>query len=155
MKPVNPLGRFNFFIRLLNAVTLLITFIRLGSHLMGMFYRTVRMLDSGLKPVYVFEGKPPNLKSGELAKRTDRREENAKELSRAEELGDAEAIDKYSRRLVKVTPQHNDDCKQLLRLMGIPVVEVLFSFYQVGFMCQNEVNEIFRPLAKQKPNAQL
>lgn len=36
------------------------------SHLMGMFYRTVRMVDYGIKPVYVFDGKPPLLKSGEV-----------------------------------------------------------------------------------------
>lgn len=36
------------------------------SHLMGMFYRTVRMVDNGIKPVYVFDGKPPTLKSGEV-----------------------------------------------------------------------------------------
>lgn len=33
---------------------------------MGMFYRTVRMVDNGIKPVYVFDGKPPVLKSGEV-----------------------------------------------------------------------------------------
>ncbi|BHF74533.1 Elongation of fatty acids protein 2 [Sparganum proliferum] len=93
------------------------------SHIMGMFYRTIRMIENGLKPVYVFEGKPPNLKAGELAKRTERREESQRELSKAEELGDVEAIDKFSRRLVKVTPQHNEDCKTLLRLMGVPVVQ--------------------------------
>jgi flap endonuclease-1 len=37
------------------------------SHLMGMFYRTVRMVDNGIKPVYVFDGKPPTLKSGEVS----------------------------------------------------------------------------------------
>ena len=26
------------------------------SHIIGMFYRTIRMLDNGLKPVYVFDG---------------------------------------------------------------------------------------------------
>jgi hypothetical protein len=36
------------------------------SHLMGMFYRTIRMLENGIKPVYVFDGKPPNMKSGEV-----------------------------------------------------------------------------------------
>lgn len=36
------------------------------SHLMGMFYRTLRMVDNGIKPVYVFDGKPPTLKSGEV-----------------------------------------------------------------------------------------
>ena len=35
-----------------------------GSHLMGFFYRTIRMAENGIKPVYVFDGKPPELKSG-------------------------------------------------------------------------------------------
>ncbi|VDN36255.1 unnamed protein product [Dibothriocephalus latus] len=95
---------------------------------MGMFYRTIRMIENGLKPVYVFDGKPPNLKGGELAKRTERREESQKELNKAEELGDVEAIEKFSRRLVKVTPQHNEDCKTLLKLMGVPVVQVCLVF---------------------------
>lgn len=93
------------------------------SHLMGLFYRTIRMLDNGLKPVYVFDGKPPSLKSGELAKRTERREEAQKQLDQATEAGDQENVDKFSRRLVKVTPQHNKECKELLALMGIPYVD--------------------------------
>lgn len=32
------------------------------SHLMGFFYRTLRMIDHGMKPMYVFDGKPPDLK---------------------------------------------------------------------------------------------
>jgi flap endonuclease-1 len=32
-------------------------------------------------------------------------------------------VDKFSKRLVRVTPQHNEDCKQLLRLMGVPVID--------------------------------
>ncbi len=31
---------------------------------MGFFYRTIRMAENGIKPVYVFDGKPPELKSG-------------------------------------------------------------------------------------------
>lgn len=34
------------------------------SHLMGFFYRTIRMVENGIKPAYVFDGKPPELKSG-------------------------------------------------------------------------------------------
>ena len=37
--------------------------------------------------------------------------------------GDVAEVDKLNRRLVKVTKVHNDECKQLLRLMGIPYVE--------------------------------
>ncbi|KAI9291977.1 flap structure-specific endonuclease 1 [Neoconidiobolus thromboides FSU 785] len=93
------------------------------SHLMGLFYRTIRMVENGIKPVYVFDGKPPMLKSGELAKRTERRVEAQKSLDEAKEAGDTEAMDKFSRRLVKVSKQHNDECKTLLKLMGIPYVE--------------------------------
>ncbi|KAF6776653.1 hypothetical protein AHF37_03703 [Paragonimus kellicotti] len=90
------------------------------SHLMGMFYRTIRMIDNGIKPVYVFEGRPPSMKAGELAKRSERRVESSRELAKAEAEDDLEAIEKFTKRLVKVTPQHNEDCKQLLKLMGVP-----------------------------------
>uniref|UniRef100_A0A671NP84 Flap endonuclease 1 n=1 Tax=Sinocyclocheilus anshuiensis TaxID=1608454 RepID=A0A671NP84_9TELE len=81
------------------------------SHLMGMFYRTIRMLEGGIKPVYVFDGKPPQLKSGELEKRDTFL------------TGEQENIDKFSKRLVKVTKQHNEECKKLLTLMGVPYIE--------------------------------
>lgn len=38
--------------------------------------------------------------------------------------GEQENIDKFTKRLVKVTKQHNDECKKLLALMGVPFVEV-------------------------------
>lgn len=38
--------------------------------------------------------------------------------------GDTENIEKFSRRLVKVTPEHANDCRKLLKLMGIPYVDV-------------------------------
>ena len=90
------------------------------SHLMGMFYRTIRMVENGLKPCYVFDGKPPEIKSGELQKRTERREEAEKELAKAKEEGNTEDIEKFGRRLTKATKQHSLDCQKLLELMGIP-----------------------------------
>jgi len=35
-----------------------------------------------------------------------------------------ENVEKFQKRLVKVTTQHNDECKRLLQLMGIPFIEV-------------------------------
>ncbi|KAH8275494.1 hypothetical protein KR026_008856 [Drosophila bipectinata] len=93
------------------------------SHLMGMFYRTIRLLDNGIKPVYVFDGKPPDLKSGELAKRAERREEAEKALKAATEAGDDAEIEKFNRRLVRVTKEHAREAKELLKLMGVPYVE--------------------------------
>ncbi|NXS12230.1 FEN1 endonuclease, partial [Neodrepanis coruscans] len=93
------------------------------SHLVGLFYRSIRMLEHGIKPVYVFDGKPPQLKAGELARRTERRAEAERQLREAREAGEEEGVEKYSKRLVKVTPQHVQECKRLLELMGIPYVE--------------------------------
>lgn len=92
------------------------------SHIQGMFNRTIKLMSSGIKPVYVFDGKPPPLKGGELAKRLARRaraEADLEEAKDADEVGD---MDKFSRRLVKVNRQHNEDCRELLRLMGVPVL---------------------------------
>ena len=43
------------------SVVMLISYV---SHLMGFFYRTIRIVENGIKPAYVFDGKPPELKSG-------------------------------------------------------------------------------------------
>jgi len=95
------------------------------SHLNGLFYRTIRMIENGLKPVYVFDGKPPKMKSHELEKRKEKREEAEKELEEAKEVGTNEEIDKQERRLVKVTKEHVAESKKLLDLMGVPYVEAL------------------------------
>lgn len=88
-----------------------------------MFYRSIRMLENGIKPAYVFDGAPPDLKAAELEKRTERRAEAQKELDKAVEQGDSKAIEKFERRLVKVTKEQNEQVKRLLRAMGIPVIE--------------------------------
>jgi len=93
------------------------------SHLLGFFYRTIRMVENGIKPVYVFDGKPPQMKSGELEKRTEKRAEAQKALETATEAGDTEEVDKQSRRLVKVTKSHVEEAQKLLSLMGVPFVK--------------------------------
>lgn len=93
------------------------------SHLMGTFYRTIRLLENGIKPIYVFDGKPPDMKSGELTKRTERREEAQRQLDKATEAGEQAEVDKFNRRLVRVTKQHNEEARQLLKLMGVPYIE--------------------------------
>ncbi|KAL3419717.1 DNA-repair protein rad2 [Phlyctema vagabunda] len=92
------------------------------SHLMGMFYRTIRIVENGIKPVYVFDGAPPKLKSGELAKRFQRKAEATEGLEEAKETGTAEDVEKFSRRSVRVTREHNAECQRLLKLMGVPFI---------------------------------
>jgi flap endonuclease-1 len=93
------------------------------SHLMGMFYRTLRIVDNGIKPLYVFDGAPPKMKSGELAKRVARKAEAHEAHEEAKETGTAEDVEKFSRRTVRVTREHNAECKKLLKLMGVPYID--------------------------------
>lgn len=63
------------------------------------------------------------MKSGELEKRSERRKEAQESLDKAVESGNQEDIAKFNKRVIRVTQKHNDDCKKLLRLMGLPVIE--------------------------------
>ncbi|CAN3374949.1 hypothetical protein DIURU_003669 [Diutina rugosa] len=93
------------------------------SHLSGLFYRTIRLVENNIKPVYVFDGKPPVLKGGELEKRLKRREEAEKALETAKETGDVTETMKFEKRMVRVSREQNAEAKKLLELMGIPIVE--------------------------------
>jgi flap endonuclease-1 len=92
------------------------------SHIQGMFNRTIRMMSEGIRPVFVFDGKPPSLKSGELVKRREKRDKAEASLKTAQEEGNIEEENKQMKRLVRAGQKENDDCKKLLRLMGVPVL---------------------------------
>jgi flap endonuclease-1 len=77
----------------------------------------------GIKPVFVFDGKPPTLKGDELQKRRERRDLAETELKTATENENQDDINKFSKRLVYVTKEHNAECRKLLTLMGVPIVE--------------------------------
>ncbi|RCV19233.1 hypothetical protein SETIT_3G367900v2 [Setaria italica] len=70
------------------------------SHLQGMLNRTVRMLEAGIKPVFVFDGEPPEMKKKGLAKRSLKRNDATKDLNRAMEIGDEDSTVKFSKRTV-------------------------------------------------------
>ncbi|EPY20604.1 flap endonuclease-1 [Strigomonas culicis] len=93
------------------------------SHLNGLFTRTLRMVDEGIKPIYVFDGKPPKLKEGELESRKKKASEAEKEFEKAKEAGDDELMEKMSKRTVRVSREQIEDCKKMLSLMGIPVIQ--------------------------------
>jgi len=92
------------------------------SHIQGLFNRTNRFLTEGMKPVFVFDGKAPSMKSGELAKRREKRKKAEEELKKAVDDENVEEMDKHSKRLARAGRKENEDCKRLLQLMGVPVI---------------------------------
>lgn len=93
------------------------------SHIQGLFNRAIRFMTEGIKPVFVFDGKPPDIKSNELVKRREKREKAQQALAEAKESGNVEEQEKQEKRLVRAGTKENNDCKRLLNLMGIPIVE--------------------------------
>jgi len=93
------------------------------SHIQGMFNRTIRYMTEGIQPVFVFDGKPPQFKSGELQKRREKREKAQAALAQAMKDDNVAEQDKQSKRLVRAGDKENKDCQKLLELMGVPVVK--------------------------------
>jgi len=97
---------------------------RVTSHLIGLLFRTTRLItDFGMRLVFVFDGKPPLLKSAELNKRRRVRDQALTQWQNARRAGDyAKAFSKavVSSRLDRPMVE---DAKRLLDLMGIPCVQ--------------------------------
>lgn len=93
------------------------------SHVQGLFNRTVRFLSEGIRPVFVFDGKPPSFKNHELTKRRAKAKEASAKLKQAQEEGNIEEEEKQSKRLVRAGQKENQDCMTLLGLMGVPVIK--------------------------------
>ncbi|MEM4762766.1 MAG: flap endonuclease-1, partial [Desulfurococcaceae archaeon] len=89
----------------------------------GLYYRTINLMENGIKPVYVFDGKPPELKAKEIEKRKALREEASKKYEEAVKAGDIEAARKYAVMAAKLADYMVEDAKKLLDAMGIPWVQ--------------------------------
>ncbi|MGC8646987.1 MAG: flap endonuclease-1 [Thermoplasmata archaeon] len=96
---------------------------RITSHLSGIFYRTVNMMESGIKPIYVFDGKPPELKQRTISQRIEKRRASEEEWKKALEMGDVEKARLYAQGSSRLTKDMVDDSKKLLELMGVPWVQ--------------------------------
>ena len=93
------------------------------SHLVGLFYRTSKFLEEGIKPVYVFDGKPSKLKSETLKKRREVRTDAEKKAGTALKEGKLEEAKKMGSRALKLTPEMVVEAKEMLELMGIPAIQ--------------------------------
>ncbi len=96
---------------------------KVTSHLSGLFYRTVKFLEYGIKPVYVFDGKPPVLKATENAERKRRREEALKEWEKLKKEGKIKEAHQKAMQSKKLTGEMVLESKKLLDFMGIPYIQ--------------------------------
>lgn len=93
------------------------------SHLSGLFYRNINLLQEGIKPVYVFDGIPPELKQEEIKKRKEAKRIAEQKYEEAKEKKDIKEMKKYSGRFVKITDEIIQQSKELIEALGIPVIQ--------------------------------
>lgn len=93
------------------------------SHLSGFFYRNVFLLENRIKPVYVFDGVPSELKRETIQQRVATREEAKKKAEVAKEAGELAEARRYAEASTRIEPHMVPDCKRLFELMGIPYID--------------------------------
>lgn len=95
---------------------------RITSHLSGVFYRMVNVLEEGVLPVFVFDGVPPEIKAAEVERRKEKRTEAAEKYEEALEAGDMEQAFVYATQATSLRKEMVEGAKHLLDLLGIPSV---------------------------------
>ncbi len=142
---------------------------RATSHLSGLIYRTANLMEKGIKLVFVFDGKPSDLKAGVIRNRSERREEARR---RWEEAEVPEEALKYAKASTRIDATIVEEAKQLLTYMGIPHVQALSegeaqAAYMViegdaEFVCSQDYDSllfgapvVIRNLSAQRKNTKL
>ncbi|WP_455391457.1 flap endonuclease-1 [[Eubacterium] cellulosolvens] len=90
------------------------------SHLTGLFTRTSKLISIGIKPIYVFDGKPHKLKTQTLKTRQEIKEKAKIEYQMALETGDMDRARMKAAQSTYLTPEMIKDAQTLLENLGIP-----------------------------------
>jgi flap endonuclease-1 len=96
---------------------------RVTSHLSGLLYRTANLAEKGVKLVFVFDGKPPELKAVEIQRRRAVKEAAVVQYEKAISEGRVEEAHKYAQATSSLREQMVADSKRLLDALGVPWVQ--------------------------------
>ena len=94
---------------------------KVTSHLSGILYRTSNLVEAGIKPVFVWDGKPPALKERTIKKRRAIRDQAEKRWAEALKKGEEAFV--YAQAASKLTSEMVEDAIKLLDYMGIPSIK--------------------------------
>ncbi|MFC1752274.1 flap endonuclease-1 [Thermoproteota archaeon] len=96
---------------------------RVTSHLSGLFYRNIKLLELNIKPIYILDGKPPLLKTTEIQRRRVIKQKANNLYKEAIVRGDIAQAKKYAQSTTYLKNYMIDDTKRILDLLGIPCIE--------------------------------
>ncbi len=93
------------------------------SHLSGLFYRNINLLENNIRPVYVFDGAMPDLKEKESSRRRKKREEAREEWEKLKDEGKISEAYSKATQSSKIDGDMIEEAKKLLEAMGIPYID--------------------------------
>ncbi len=96
---------------------------RVTSHLSGLFYRTINILEYEVTPVFVFDGIPPALKQRTLEARMNQRKTALEEWNKAKAEGQIEEARNFAMKSTKINKDIVASAKELLECMGVPYIQ--------------------------------
>jgi flap endonuclease-1 len=97
---------------------------RVTSHLNGLIFRTTRLISEyDIRPVFVFDGPPPDLKREEIRRRREAREKSQRDYHAAVAAGDTATAWSKAVMTSRLTRSMVDEAKTLLGLLGIPWIQ--------------------------------
>jgi flap endonuclease-1 len=96
---------------------------RVTSHLTGLLYRNINLLEADIRPSYVFDGHPHVMKSQTLAERSVRRAKAHDDWKEAVTNGDVERARSKATQSSRINNEIVESSRILLTYLGIPVVQ--------------------------------
>lgn len=93
------------------------------SHLSGILFRNLNFIEKGIKPVFVFDGAPPDIKTGTVALRREIRRLAGDRWEEAVSCGDTAEAYRQARSSSRIDDFVIRTSQELLTLLGIPWVQ--------------------------------
>lgn len=113
---------------------------RITSHLSGIFYRSARLIENGLKLVFVFDGPSPRFKAATVEERKDVKERARIKWEEALDEENLEDARKAAQATSRLTDEMIQQSKNLLEFMGIPIVQAPSEGEaQCAYLCQKDL----------------
>ncbi len=119
----NALYQFLSIIRLRDGTPLKDRDGKVTSHLSGLFYRTINLIEHGVRPIYIFDGEPPRLKERTLREREAVKLKFTREWQNALQKGDLSTAFKKSVMTSRLQRGMVPEAHRLLKLLGVPCVD--------------------------------
>ncbi len=93
------------------------------SHLSGIFYRSLNLMQKGILLTYIFDGKPPELKLQTQEKRRERKEKAREKYTQAKDEKDIDSMYKYAKQVTYLNNEMIQESKDLIKALGLPVIQ--------------------------------